>query len=109
MKTLHYREGERLLRAYTAEKGLRTLDALQLAVALLELHRESRLDQFVCADEVLSAVNTIKNKGHSDNEREKPRHQKATYTPPDLGARNPTTYYAYYRDRPLTQLTRPAG
>jgi predicted nucleic acid-binding protein len=58
MKALHYREGERLLRAHTAEKGLRTLDSLQLAVALLELHRESRLDQFICADEVLSAVAT---------------------------------------------------
>jgi hypothetical protein len=58
MKALHYREGERLLRTYTAGKGLRTLDSLQLAVALLELHRESWLDQFVCADEVLSAVAT---------------------------------------------------
>jgi uncharacterized protein len=58
MKATHYREAERLLKAYTAEKGLRTLDSLQLAVALLELHRASRLDQFICADEILSDVAT---------------------------------------------------
>jgi predicted nucleic acid-binding protein len=58
MKALHYQEAERLLRADTAEKGLRTLDSLQLAVALLELHRAWWLDQFVCADEVLSDVAT---------------------------------------------------
>ena len=56
MKATHYREAERLLKTYTADRGLRTLDSLQLAVALLELHRESRLDQFVCADETLADV-----------------------------------------------------
>ena len=56
MKATHYREAERLLKTYTADRGLRTLDSLQLAAALLELHRESRLDQFVCADETLADV-----------------------------------------------------
>jgi hypothetical protein len=58
MKATHYQEAERLLKAYTAEKGLRTLDSLQLAVALLELYRESKLDQFICAAEILSDVAT---------------------------------------------------
>ena len=58
MKAIHYREAERLLKTYTADTGLRTLDSLQLAVALLDLHRESRLAQFICADEILSEVAT---------------------------------------------------
>lgn len=59
MKAIHYQEAERLLKTYTAEKGLRTLDSLQLSVALLELHRKSGLDQFVCADETLSEVAAV--------------------------------------------------
>ena len=56
MNTAHYLEAERLLKTYTADKGLRTLDSLQLSVALLELQRDSRLDQFVCADDILTDV-----------------------------------------------------
>jgi predicted nucleic acid-binding protein len=58
MKAAHYREAERLLKTYTADKGLRTLDSLQLSVALLDLYRESRLAQFICADRILSEVAT---------------------------------------------------
>jgi predicted nucleic acid-binding protein len=44
----HYREAERLIVAYTRRR-CRTLDALQLAVAL-DLHRRDMTDYFVCAD-----------------------------------------------------------
>ena len=59
MRATHYQEAERLLKTYTADRGLRTLDSLQLAVALLDLQRESRLDQFVCADEILADVAAV--------------------------------------------------
>jgi YD repeat-containing protein len=35
--------------------------------------------------------------------------QEAAYTPPDLGAGDPATHYAYNLDRQLTQITRPDG
>jgi uncharacterized protein len=44
----HYREAERLIVAYRRRR-FRTLDALQLAVAL-DLHRRGMTDYFVCAD-----------------------------------------------------------
>jgi predicted nucleic acid-binding protein len=44
----HYREAERLIEAYRRRR-FRTLDALQLAVAL-DLHRRGMIDCFVCAD-----------------------------------------------------------
>jgi uncharacterized protein len=54
----HYRAAERLVRKYGPVAGaprLRTLDALQLAVAL-EVHQRQPLDGFVVADEDLAAV-----------------------------------------------------
>jgi predicted nucleic acid-binding protein len=51
----HYNEAERLLMQYGTDQGLRTLDALQLAVAL-DLHRRNLLDHFVCADAILCRV-----------------------------------------------------
>jgi len=51
----HYEDAERLLRKHALTKSLRTLDALQLAVAL-DLRRRGRLDHFVCADHRLSGV-----------------------------------------------------
>ena len=45
----HYGEAERLLRSYGLHRGLRTLDALQLSVAVT-LARHGELDHFVCAD-----------------------------------------------------------
>jgi uncharacterized protein len=55
MTDFHYREGERLLRTYAATRNLRTLDALQLAVALDHKRRET-FDYFVCADNALSSI-----------------------------------------------------
>jgi predicted nucleic acid-binding protein len=51
----HYQEAERLLRQYGLTQGLRTLDALQLAVAL-DVHGRAGLDHFVCSDRSLLAV-----------------------------------------------------
>jgi predicted nucleic acid-binding protein len=51
----HYDEAERLIRKYGASQRLRTLDALQLAVAL-DLKERGALDVFVCADRGLLPV-----------------------------------------------------
>ena len=45
----HLQRASRLLSTHALTRGLRTLDALQLAIAL-DLHRTSPLDAFVCAD-----------------------------------------------------------
>lgn len=47
----HHREAERLLRLYGPQpgQGLRTLDSLQLAVAL-DLRSRGAIDAVVCAD-----------------------------------------------------------
>lgn len=53
MTDLHYRTAERLIRQYGPHPGqprLRTLDALQLAVAL-EVHQQAQLSFFVSTDE----------------------------------------------------------
>ena len=53
MTDLHYHTAERLIRQYGPQPGqprLRTLDALQLAVAL-EVHQQTQLNFFVSADE----------------------------------------------------------
>ena len=55
MTGLNYQEAERLLRKHAPSRSLRTLDALQLAVAL-DLRRRRILDYFVCADKNLCAV-----------------------------------------------------
>ncbi len=52
---LHFREGERLLRQHALTVRLRTLDALQLAVAL-DLRTRGVVKHFVCADRELLAV-----------------------------------------------------
>ncbi len=49
MSGFHFQEAERLIRKYGSSQRLRTLDALQLAVAL-DLMKQGRLDHFVCAD-----------------------------------------------------------
>jgi predicted nucleic acid-binding protein len=51
----HFDEAERLLRQHAPTRSLRTLDALQLAVAL-NLHAQGKLDYFVCADDKLCKV-----------------------------------------------------
>ena len=51
----HFHEAERLIRTHAPTKALRTLDSLQLAVAL-GLHRQGNLDYFVCADDALCKV-----------------------------------------------------
>lgn len=51
----HFQEAERLLKKHAPSKALRTLDAIQLAVAL-SLSGEGRMDHFVCADDKLCRV-----------------------------------------------------
>ena len=51
----HYAETERLLMQYGNTKRLRTLDAMQLAVAL-DVHRVVALDSIVAADNALCEV-----------------------------------------------------
>ncbi|MBS1812136.1 MAG: type II toxin-antitoxin system VapC family toxin [Acidobacteria bacterium] len=51
----HFQEAERLLKKHAPSKALRTLDSLQLAVAL-SLNREGKIDHFVCADDKLCKV-----------------------------------------------------
>ncbi len=55
MTGLHYQEAERLIREHSRERSLRTLDALQLAVAL-DVRQRAGLNQFICADRNLCAV-----------------------------------------------------
>jgi hypothetical protein len=55
MTDVHYREAERLIQQHGVRRSLRTLDALQLSVALA-LHRRVPLDAFVCADQGLCSV-----------------------------------------------------
>jgi predicted nucleic acid-binding protein len=51
----HFQEAERLIRKHAPTKAFRTLDSLQLAVAL-SLSRQGKLDHFVCADDKLCKV-----------------------------------------------------
>ena|SRR5437660_989166 len=51
----HFQEAQRLIRKYGPTQRLRTLDALQLAIAL-DLHGKGRIDQFIGADGALLAV-----------------------------------------------------
>jgi predicted nucleic acid-binding protein len=55
MTGFHFQEAQRLIRQYGPTQRLRTLDALQLAVAL-DLRGKGLLDQFICADRVLLAI-----------------------------------------------------
>lgn len=55
MATHHWHRAVRLLSTHGQNHRLRTLDALQLAVAL-DLHARNRLDAFVCADTALCDV-----------------------------------------------------
>jgi predicted nucleic acid-binding protein len=51
----HYQDAERLLRKHAPARRLRTLDALQLAVAL-DLHRKRLVDRIVSADKDMLVV-----------------------------------------------------
>ncbi len=55
MLSSHFAEAERLIRKHASTRALRTLDALQLAVAL-SLSGQGKLDYFVCADDKLCKV-----------------------------------------------------
>jgi predicted nucleic acid-binding protein len=63
----HYEEAERLLRRHGPQRRLRTLDALQLAVAL-DLHRKGAIDRLVSADKALLAVAAVEGLGILDPE-----------------------------------------
>jgi predicted nucleic acid-binding protein len=51
----HYRGAERLIDRHAKSRRLRTLDALQLSVAI-HLYQQGRVDAFVCADQPLCEV-----------------------------------------------------
>lgn len=51
----HFQEAEQLIRKHAPTRAFRTLDSLQLAVAL-SLSRQGKLDYFVCADDKLCKV-----------------------------------------------------
>ena len=51
----HFQEAERLIRKHAPIRAFRTLDSLQLAVAL-SLSGQRKLDYFVCADDKLCKV-----------------------------------------------------
>ena len=53
--TSHFLEAERLLTTHATVSNLRTLDAIQLAIAF-DLRQQKRLDYFVCADSNLCNV-----------------------------------------------------
>lgn len=55
LRSRHYEEAERLLAFYAPAHGLRTLDSLQLALAL-DLRRNQLVDSIVTADRVLCRV-----------------------------------------------------
>ena len=55
MREKHYRNSEGLLLRYGLQLGLRTLDALQLAIAV-ELRRQRRITHVVASDANFSAV-----------------------------------------------------
>jgi predicted nucleic acid-binding protein len=63
----HYQEAERLLRQHGPVRRLRTLDALQLAVAL-DLHRRQAIDRIVSADRDLLVVAAVEGLGVFDPE-----------------------------------------
>lgn len=67
IRAAHYHEAERLLRHYGPAHRLRTLDALQLAVAL-DLQRKKAIDRIVAADQDLLAVATLEGLGIFDPE-----------------------------------------
>jgi hypothetical protein len=54
----HYRNAERLIDQHGTERRLRTLDALQLSIAL-DLHQHGRIEIFVCADAILCEIAAI--------------------------------------------------
>ncbi len=55
MLPVHFADAEQLIRKYSATSALRTLDSLQLAVALY-LSGQGKLNYFVCADSTLAKV-----------------------------------------------------
>lgn len=54
----HFRNAEHLIGKYAFSDRLRTLDALQLAVAL-DLFDQARIDHFVVSDEALGRVASL--------------------------------------------------
>src|SRR6185369_15416315 len=54
----HYQEAERLLRQHAPVRRLRTLDALQLAVAI-DLHRKQAIDGIVSAVAALEGLKVL--------------------------------------------------
>lgn len=55
MTGLHFQMAEKLIRQYGPTQGLRTLDSLQLGVAL-DLQTQGLITNFICADHNLCTV-----------------------------------------------------
>lgn len=65
---IHFKDDERLIGKHSFTRRLRTLDALQLAVAL-DLADQTLLDHFVVADRELGEVATLEGLSVIDPER----------------------------------------
>ncbi len=63
----HFEKAGQLIECYGASHGLRTLDSLQLAVAL-HLHRAGAVEDFVVADRVLCQVAALEGLSVTDPE-----------------------------------------
>ncbi|HUY31587.1 MAG TPA: type II toxin-antitoxin system VapC family toxin [Pirellulales bacterium] len=68
MSGFHFQEAQRLVRKHGPAHRLRTLDALQLAVAL-DLRAHGAINQFICADKGLLAVAAVEGLVVVDPER----------------------------------------
>jgi predicted nucleic acid-binding protein len=58
MLVRHFVDAERLINTHGPVRRLRTLDALQLSIAL-DANSQGRIDRFVCADQSLCEVATL--------------------------------------------------
>ena len=68
LTNVHIRDAERLIGKHSFTRRLRTLDALQLAVAL-DLRTQGLLDHFVVADRLLADVATLEGLSVMDPEK----------------------------------------
>lgn len=68
MTDIHFKDAEHLIGKHSFTRRLRTLDALQLAVAL-DLASQTLLDHFVIADRALGEVAALEGLSVIDPER----------------------------------------
>ena len=85
---VHYQDAERLLRQHGLARRLRTLDALQLAVAV-DLHRNGAIQRVISADKDLLEV--ARCRGHGDLQSGKPLTSLGTKRSEDFFCQRPPT------------------